>query len=79
MEKDRTSVLLDRDVMLKLKAVSKATKKPLNFLIQEAAVEYVAKIVPEKNIEIFGMVDSGDPDFAGKDEEYLKDNGFGED
>jgi hypothetical protein len=79
LEKDRTSVLLDREVMLKLKAISLATKKPMNFLIQEATIEYVAKLAPKKKMEILGMVDSGDPHFADKDEEYLKEKGFGED
>jgi PHP family Zn ribbon phosphoesterase len=79
LEKDRTSVLLDREVMVKLKAISMATRKPMNFLIQEATTEYIAKLAPKKKMEIIGMVDSGDPHFADNVEEYLKESGFGED
>ena len=79
MEKDRTSVLLDREVMVKLKAISAATKKPMNFLIQEATTEYITKLSPKKKMKIIGMVDSGDPHFADNVEEYLKESGFGED
>jgi PHP family Zn ribbon phosphoesterase len=74
LEKDRTSVLLDREVMVKLKAISMATRKPMNFL-----TEYIAKLAPKKKMEIIGMVDSGDPHFADNVEEYLKESGFGED
>ena len=51
----------------------------MNFLIQEAATEYVAKLAPKKKMEIIGMVDSGDPHFADNVEEYLAKNSFGED
>ena len=56
-----------------------ATRKPMNFLIQEATTEYVAKLAPKKKMKIIGMVDSGDPHFADNVEEYLKESGFGED
>ena len=56
-----------------------ATKKPMNFLIQEATAEYVAKLAQKKKMKIIGMVDSGDPHFADNVEEYLKESGFEED
>ena len=57
--------------MLKLKAMSKRTNKSTSFLIQEAVSEFIVKESPAKNIGIIGMVDSGDPRFAQKDEEIL--------
>lgn len=79
MEKDRTSVLLDKDVMLKLKALSRSTNKSTTFLIQEAVTEFVAQKTSKKNIGIIGIADSKDPYFAQKDEEFLEKSGFGED
>jgi predicted transcriptional regulator len=79
MEKDRTSVLLDKDIMLKLKALSRSTNKSTTFLIQEAVTEFVAQKTSKKNIGIIGIADSKDPYFAQKDEEFLEKSGFGED
>ena len=77
MDKERTSILLDKDVMLKLKNLAKISNRSTSFIIREAVTEYVVKKVPEKKIGIIGIVDSGDSDIANKKEEYLK--GFGED
>jgi len=79
MERQRTSVLLEKETMLKLLAISRKTNKSKTFLISEVVTEYVNKNAPKKKIDIAGIADSKDPYFAGKDEEYLKDNGFGED
>lgn len=79
MEKERTSVLLDREVMLKLQAISRKTNKSRTFLINEAVTEYVTRKSPGKKLGIIGIVDSKDPDFAAKDERFLEREGFGED
>ncbi|MCL4416060.1 MAG: ribbon-helix-helix domain-containing protein [Actinobacteria bacterium] len=79
MEKERTSVLLEKDIMLKLKALSRNTNKSTTSLIQEAITEFVAQRIPKKKICIIGIVDSKDPHFAEKDEEFLEKSGFGED
>ena len=79
MEKDRTSVLLEKDIMLKLKALSRSTNKSATFLIQEAVTEFVAQKTSKQKIGIIGIADSKDPHFAQKDEEYLEKSGFGED
>ena len=78
MEKERTSILLEKDIILKLKNMAKFSNKSTSFLIREAVTEYVAKKVPRKEIGIIGIVNSGDPNFAENDEEYLKKN-FGKD
>ncbi|GAH27640.1 unnamed protein product, partial [marine sediment metagenome] len=54
------------------------TSKSTSFIIREAISEYIAKKIPKKEINIIGIVDSGDPHFAENDEEYLKKN-FGKD
>ena len=79
MEKDRTSVLLEKDIMLKLKALSRSTNKSATFLIQEAVTEFVAQKTSKQKIGLIGIADSKDPHFAQKDEEYLEKSGFGED
>jgi len=79
MEKERTSVLLEKDIMLKLKALSRSTNKSTTFLIQEAVTEFVAQKTSKHKIGIIGIADSGDPHSAEKDEEFLEKSGFGED
>ena len=79
MEKERTSVLLEKDTMLKLRALSRSSNKSTTFLIQEAVTEFVAQKISKKNIGIIGIADSKDPQFAEKDEEFLEKSGFGED
>ncbi len=72
MEKERTTILLDKDVMLELKRLSKTTNKSTSYLIREAVTKYIAKKIPNKEIGIIGIVNSGDPHFAENDEEYFK-------
>ncbi len=78
MDMERTSILLEKDVMLKLKTLAKTTNKSTSFVIREAVTEYVTKKTPKKNFNIIGIVNSGDPHFAENDEEYLKNN-YGKD
>ena len=77
MEKERTSILLDKEVMLKLKSLAKFSNKSTSFLIREAVSDYVAKKVHKSKIGIIGIGDSGDSDISNKKDEYLK--GFGKD
>ena len=78
MEKERTSILLNKDEMFKLKKIAKFSSKSTSSIIREAVSEYIAKKIPDKENGIIGIVDSGDPHFAENDEEYLKKN-FGKD
>jgi hypothetical protein len=73
MEKERTSILLNREDMLKLKAISKNIGKSTTFLIQEAVSEFISKTLPKRKIEIIGMVESGEPFFADNDEKILEE------
>jgi len=77
VDKERTSILLDKDIMLKLKSLTKISNKSTSFLIREAVSSYVSKKLPKKKIGIIGIGNSGGSDIANKKEEYLK--GFGED
>ena len=72
MKKERTSVLLNKEDMIKLKSLSQLTNKSTSFLIQEAVTEFVSKSTPERKIGIAGMVESGETHFAEKDEEILE-------
>ncbi|MFZ3086378.1 MAG: ribbon-helix-helix protein, CopG family [Candidatus Hydromicrobium sp.] len=76
MDKERTSILLEKDVMLKLKNMAKFSNKSTSFLIREAVSEYIAKKIHKKEINIIGIVNSGDSHFAENDEEYLKKKNF---
>ncbi|GAG72241.1 unnamed protein product [marine sediment metagenome] len=72
MNKIKIAAFLDKDVMLKLKILAKITNKSTSYLIREAVTEYIAKKIPNKEIGIIGIVNSGDPHFAENDEEYFK-------
>ena len=76
MERERTSVLLDKDAMFKLKKLSKTTNKSTSFLIREAVSSFVTKKLPKKEIGIIGIGDSGGSDIANNEDEYLE--GLGE-
>jgi predicted transcriptional regulator len=71
LKKERTSVLVNQEDLLKLKTLSMKMNKSTSFLIQEAIADFLIKKMPDKKIEMIGMVDSGDPHFAEKDEEIL--------
>ena len=71
MKKQRTSILLKQEDFINLKTLSRKTNKSTSSLIQEAVNDFLAKKIKEKEIGIAGMVDSGDPHFAEKDEEIL--------
>ena len=73
MEKERTSILLDKEDMLKLKAISKKTRRSTTFLIKEAVSEYISRNIPKRKIDIIGMVESGDPYLAENDEKILEE------
>ena len=79
MAKQLTSVLLERDVLLKLKAISRSTNKSTTYLISEAVTEFITRKTSNQKINIIGIADSKDPGFAREDERYLKESGFGED
>ena len=70
---------LDKEVLLKLQAISRKTNKSRTFLINEAVAEFVANRSTKKKLSIVGIVGSKDPDFAANDEEFLAEEGFGED
>ncbi|MDP3012061.1 MAG: ribbon-helix-helix domain-containing protein [Candidatus Hydromicrobium sp.] len=76
MDKERTSILLERDIVLKLKNLARLTNKSTSFIIREALSEYITKKIHKKEINIIGIVNSGDPHFAENDEEYLKKKNF---
>ncbi len=79
MKKERTSILLKQEDLVNLRALSRKTNKSTSFLIREAVSEFLAKNIEAKKIGIAGMVDSGDPYFAEKDEEILDKIIAGED
>ena len=72
MKKERTSILLKKEDLVNLKALSRKMDKSTSFLIQEAVTDFLTKKTKEKEIGIAGMVDSGDPHFAEKDEDILE-------
>lgn len=76
MNKVKIAAFLEKDVVLKLKSLARLTNKSTSFIIREAVSEYIAKKIHKKEINIIGIVNSGDPHFAENDEEYLKKKNF---
>ena len=74
MNKVKIAAFLENNVVLKLKSLAKLTNKSTSFI--KAVTEYIAKKIHKKEINIIGIVNSGDPHFAENDEEYLKKKNF---
>lgn len=68
----RTTILADEGLLLEAKYLAEAQGKTLTKLVQEALAEYIEAHRPPRQLPAFvGMGDSGDPLWAGRDEEIL--------
>ena len=68
MDKDRTNVLLDKDMMISLKNMARLENKSVTMIVRDAITEYVSKNISKKEFGIIGIGESrfGSPSSAGK-------------
>lgn len=77
MEKERTNVLLDKDIMILLKNFSRAEGKSITFIVRKAIEEYLAKKMPKKDFGIIGIGQSKYRDISGDLKKYDKNKSGG--
>ena len=58
MEKERTNVLLDKDMMIALKNLSQIENRSITSIVREAISEYIAKRNIKKDFTIIGIGES---------------------
>lgn len=72
LEKERTNVLLDKDIMILLKNLSRKEGKSITFIVREAVQEYLSRNVPKKDFGIIGIGESRYRDVSGDLKKYEK-------
>ena len=77
MEKERTNVLLDKDIMILLKSMSRAEGKSITLIVREAVQEYLSRKMPKKDFGIIGIGESGHRDVSGDMKKYEKNKNGG--
>ena len=77
MEKERTNVLLDKDMMVLLKNLSRAEGKSITFIVREAINEYLSKNMPKKDFGIIGIGRSSFRDISSDLKKYEKNKNGG--
>jgi len=73
LEKERTNVLLDKDIMVLLKSISRAEGKSITSIIREAVNEYIHKKLPKKDFGIIGIGESKYKDISKNFKKYEKE------
>jgi len=58
LEKERTNVLLDKDMMIALKNLSQIENRSITSIVREAISEYIAKRNIKKDFTIIGIGES---------------------
>ena len=68
MDKDRTNVLLDKDMMISLKNMARLENKSVTMIVRDAITDYLSKNISKKEFGIIGIGESrfGSPSSAGK-------------
>ena len=73
MEKERTNVLLDKDIMMLLKNLSRPEGKSITSIVREAVNEYIRKNLPKKDFGIIGIGQSKYKDISKNLKSYEKE------
>jgi len=58
LDKDRTNILLDRDVMISLKNTARLEGKSVTSIVREAITEYLSKRLGKHEFGIIGIGES---------------------
>jgi hypothetical protein len=64
LDKDRTNVLLDKDMMISLKNMARLEDKSVTMIVREAITDYLLKNTSKKEFGIIGIGESKSRDFA---------------
>jgi hypothetical protein len=64
LDKDRTNVLLDKDMMISLKNMARLEDKSVTMIVREAITDYLLKNTSKKEFGIIGIGESKSRDSA---------------
>ena len=77
MEKERTNVLLSKDIMILLKSLSRKEGKSITSIVREAVQEYLSRKIPKKDFGIIGIGESRYRDVSRDLKKYEKNKNGG--
>ena len=58
MDKDRTNVLLEKDMMISLKNMARLENKSVTMIVRDAITDYLSKNISKKEFGIIGIGES---------------------
>jgi len=58
LDKDRTNVLLDKDMMISLKNMARLENKSVTMIVRDAITDYLSKNISKKEFGIIGIGES---------------------
>lgn len=73
MNKDRTNVLLDKDVMISLKNMARLEEKSITMIVREAITQYLSRNASKNEWKIIGIGESNIHNLSINKKRYVKD------
>ncbi|MCX6383416.1 MAG: ribbon-helix-helix domain-containing protein [Actinobacteria bacterium] len=73
MDKDRTNVLLDKDVMISLKNMARLEGKSITMIVREAITQYLSRNASKNEWKIIGIGESNINNLSINKKRYVKD------
>ena len=73
MDKDRTNVLLEKDMMISLKNMARLEGRSVTMIVREAIADYLSKNISKKEFGIIGIGESKFGDAALAKKKIIKD------
>jgi hypothetical protein len=72
LDKDRTNVLLEKDVMISLKNIARLEGKSVTMIVREAITDYLTRNIPKKEFGIIGIGESRFKDTSNRKKNAVK-------
>ena len=73
LDKDRTNVLLDKDMMISLKNMARLENKSVTMIVRDAITDYLSKNISKKEFGIIGIGESRFGDILPAKKKITKD------
>ncbi|MCL6088206.1 MAG: ribbon-helix-helix domain-containing protein [Actinobacteria bacterium] len=74
MDKDRTNVLLEKDMMISLKNMARLEGKSVTMIVREAVMQYLSKNLKKHEFGIIGIGRSNLGDLSTEGNRHVKKN-----
>jgi hypothetical protein len=73
LDKDRTNVLLDKDMMISLKNMARIENKSVTMIVRDAITDYLSKNISNKKFGIIGIGESKSREILPVRQKIIKD------